>query len=242
VIHQQVWLKIFFVLLCVVCIAPWSIHAGETATALQFSIIDYENGEYQKAADSLEKLIPTLPRGEDLEKAYKYLAFSYGMLNRIEKAKSVFQQVLGKFPAMTIDTLETPPNIAIIFKQVKLEKKIERISASRPKPVVIIQKKNNTMPAILLSCSIAFAAGGAGLLYYGNQQHVKYLSITDANQPLLDRYYSRYLEATIGGVGSAGVAAVLLPISVYLLTKKEKPSKGPAVSFNPAGPSFVFSF
>ncbi|HEX7510733.1 MAG TPA: hypothetical protein VF335_05495 [Chitinivibrionales bacterium] len=212
---------------------------------LKFCISNFENGEYQKAADSLETLVPALSEPDQQMEAYKYLAYSYGMLNRIEKSKAVFQLVLKKYPRMTIDTLEAPPNIAIIFRQVKLEKKIETLNSARPKTIVVIQKKNVTAPVILLSCSFLAAAGSAGLFYYATQQHQKYHSVDPQNpnrQSLMDRYFSRYQYASIGGIVSGGVAAVMLPLSIYYFAKKEPVKKGVSVSFVNGLPSVVYSF
>ena len=210
-------------------------------------IADYENGNYQKTADSLEALMPALSDQEEQMEAYKYLAFSYGMLNRIDKSKEVFTTALKKFPGMNIDTLETPPNIAIIVKQIKLEKKIETINSLPPKTIppktiVVVQKKNVVLPVVLLSCSIICAGASADLLYYAGQQHQEYKSVHVTNQGLMDHYYSRYQYASIAGIAAAGVAAVLLPVSVYLFKKKEPPKKGVSISYVNGLPSVMYSF
>ena len=223
---------------------PAQNQAGQTEleASLESCIATYENGEYQKTADSLERLAPALLYPEQQMKAYKYLAFSYGMLNRIEQSKAVFKMILKKYPTMNIDTLEAPPNIAIILKHAKLEKKIETINSSPPKAIVVVQKKNVVVPVIELSSSIVCAGAAANLFYYGNQQHQKYKSVKTPNQSLLDHYYSRYRNATIAGVVSAGIAAVLFPVSIYLFTKKEPPKKGVSLSFINRHASVVYSF
>lgn len=241
---MHIFCKLPFLFILAVCLLWKAVPAQNRPgqTKLESCIVNYEYGEYQKTADSLERLAPALSSPKEQMEAYKYLAYSYGMLNRIEKSKTVFKLVLKKYPNMNIDTLEAPPNIAIIFKQVKLENKIETINSSHPKAIVVVQKKNVVLPVIVLSCSILFAGASADLFYYGNQQHQKYVSIKTPDQGLLDGYYSKYRNATIAGAVSAGVAAVLLPVSFYLFTKKEPPKKNVSLSFVNGYPSVVYSF
>jgi hypothetical protein len=183
----------------------------------------------------------TIP--EDQMEAYKYLGFAYGMLNRIEKSKKVFKTVLDKYPSMDIDTLEVPPNIAIIFKQAKLEKKIEKIDTSNSgTPRIIVQKKNIVAPILLLSAAIVSAGAGGDLFYYGNQQYQKYKSVDAPDQSLLDRYYAGYRNSYIAGAACVGLTAVMLPISIYLFVKKENPKKDLSVSFVNGRPSLVLAF
>ena len=233
-----------FLFILTVCFLWKAIPAQNRSgqTKLESCIVNYENGEYQKTADSLERLAPALSNPEQQMEAYKYLAYSYGMLNRVEKSKTIFKLVLKKYPNMNIDTLEAPPNIAIIFKQVKLEKKIETMNSSHPKAIVVVQKKNVVVPVVVLSCSIIFAGASVDLFYYGNQQHQKYKTVNTSDQALMDGYYSRYRNATIAGAISAGVAAVLLPVSLYLFIKKEHPEKNVSLPFINGHPSVVYSF
>jgi hypothetical protein len=234
----------FFVILTV-CLSRIATAAGDVAghRRLESCISDYQDGNYQKTADSLGVLLPLLTASQDQIDAYKYLGFSYGMLNRIEKSKEVFKTVLDKYPGMDIDTLEVPPNIAIIFKQAKLEKKIEKIDTSSTRVVhVIVQKKNVAAPVVLLSVAIISAAAGADLLYYGNQQYQNYRSVDTPDQSVLDRYYADYRNAFIAGVACAAVTAVLLPVSIYLFVKKDRHRKAATVSFVNGCPALVFAF
>ena len=248
-IYKRNYCKILFLIFINSCLL-WKAVPAEGLSGkmrLNLCVADYENGNYQKTAESLEALMPALSNPEEQMEAYKYLAFSYGMLNRIDKSKAVFTTVLKKFPGMNIDTLETPPNIAIILKQVKLEKKIETINSSHPKTIhpktiVVVQKKNVVLPVVLLSCSIICAGASGDLFYYAGQQHQKYKSVDVPDQGLLDSYYSRYRNASIAGIVSAGVAAVLLPVSIYLFTKKEPPKKGVSLSYVNGLPSVMYSF
>jgi tetratricopeptide (TPR) repeat protein len=237
--------RVFFLLIVNVCL-NLSVKASEQShwrSRLDSCISSYKDGDYQKTADSLQALLPSLTIAEDRIEAYKYLGFSYGMLNRIDRSKEVFKTVLDKYPAMEIDTLEVPPNIAIIFKQAKLEKKIEKIDASRTGTVhVVVQKKNVAAPVVLLSVAIISAAAGADLFYYGNQQYQNYKSVDIPDQSVLDRYYASYRNAYIAGSACAAVTAVLLPVSLYLFMKKDHPKKGVTVSFVNGCPSLVYVF
>jgi tetratricopeptide (TPR) repeat protein len=220
---------------------------------IETSISDYKDGDYQKAADSLQAILPSLTVPKDQMEAYKYLGFSYGMLNLIDKSKTVFKTALEKYPSMDIDTLEVPPNIAIIFKQAKLEKKIERIDASNignPRiiasntvtPRIIVEKRNVVAPVFLLSVAILSAGASGNLFYYGNQQYQKYTSVDAPDQNVLDRYYAGYRNAYIAGAACAGLTAVLLPVSIYLFVKKDHPKKSISVSYVNGWPSLVYIF
>jgi tetratricopeptide (TPR) repeat protein len=203
----------------------------------------YKDGDYQKAADSLQKLVPLLTNPEDQMEAYKYLGFSYGMLNWIDKSKEAFKTVLKKYSSMDIDTLEVPPNIAIIFKQAKLERKLETIDTTKTgKTYLIVQRKNIVLPTVLLSVAIVSAGAGANLLYYGNQQYQKYKSVNTPDQKVLDRYFTNSLYAYAGGAACEVVTCVLLPISLYLYFKKEPRQYKMGVSLINGVPSLAYCF
>lgn len=189
---------------------------------LETCISEYRNGNYKTAADHLKALLPFLSGMEDQVEAYRYLGFSYAMLNWIDRSKEVFKTGLGIYPAMAIDTLEVPPNIAIIFKQAKLEKKLERIEASAAKtPKIIVKRKYVLAPAMLLSLGVVSAGAGIDLFYYGNQQHQKYRSVNTRDQQQLDMYFSNYRNAYIAGSACAVLTAVLVPLSIHLFMKRE---------------------
>jgi len=196
----------------------------------------YTDGDYQKAIDSLTTVIHSLTSPEDLMEAYKYLGFSYGMLNMIDKSKETFKIALNKFRSMTIDTLEVPPNIAIIFNQAKLEKKLEALSSEKqrkqsPAPVVVYRKKNVTAPILLLTGSFLCVGASAYCLFYANDQNQKYKTLNVPDQALLDKYYSNYRNLLIAGVACAGASIVMLPISIYLFAKKEPALKTLSLGF-----------
>jgi hypothetical protein len=225
----------------------WPVNAAVEnpgRTQLKSCISAYKDGDFQKAADNLQALLPSLSHPKDQMEAYKYLGLSYGMLNQIDKSKEVFKTFLNKYPDMDIDTLEVPPNIAIIFKQAKLENKIEKIDTTRKgNTQIIVQKKNIVAPVIVLSAAIASAGVGGNLFLYGNQQYQKYKSVTNADEvSLMDRYYNNSLYSYIGGAACLAATAVLLPVSIHLFMKKDHPKKDITVSFVNGWPSLVCLF
>ncbi len=228
-------------LMCICFIASFWTMSGaqnELRTKLETCIIAYTDGEYQKAADSLNALIPQLSVPEDQIEAYKYLGFAYGMLNLIEQSKLTFKTALNKFGAMSIDTLEVPPNITIIFNQAKLEKKLEAISKEKQnKPIATtsVYKKNIVAPVLLLTGSLICAGGSGILLLYANDQNQKYKSVNSPDQTQLDKYYNNYQTSLIAGIACAAASAVMLPISIYLFSKKEAPSKNFSFGINGNG-------
>jgi tetratricopeptide (TPR) repeat protein len=208
---------------------------------LEWAITHFKDGDYKKAADSLAVLVPLLS-GTDQKEGYKYFGFSLAMLNRVDQAKAAFTTALEKFPEMDIDTLEVQPTIAIVFKQAKLEKKLAIMdTAIKKKPTVIVQKKNVVLPVTLLVCGIISAGVSANLFYFGYQDLQKYNAITvpGAN---FDHYYYEYRNLFIGGGISAGVAAVLIPVSIVMLAKKDPLPHNVSLSLRPNGVGIAFSF
>jgi len=186
----------------------------------------YEDGDYRKASDSLLSILPLLSGSKDEIVAYRYIGFSYAMLNWVDKAKQTFKSALTKYPGMDIDTLEVPPNISIVFRQAKLERTLETLdTAAVHRPVVVVAARNIVAPTLLLSVSILSAVGSAGLFYTGNQQYLKYKSVNTPDQSELDKYYSNSQNAFIGGVVCAVITAVALPVSIYLYNKKVPASR-----------------
>jgi hypothetical protein len=221
-----------------------SVHAqdDENHARLEWAITHFKDGEYKKAADSIAVLLPVLS-GTDLQEGYKYYGYSLAMTNRVDEAKAAFSTALAKFPEMDIDTLEVQPTIAIVFKQAKLEKTLATMdTVIRKKPTVIVQKKNVALPVTLLVCGIISAGVSANLFYFGYQDLLKYNAITapDANQ--LDHYFNEYRNLFIGGGIGAGVAAVLIPVSIVMLAKKEPVPHHVSFLLQPNGAGIAFSF
>ena len=87
---------------------------------LTYCISEYRDGYYSRTIECIDNVLPDLTTNQDSVESFKMLALSYGMINQIEKAKMYFSMVLEKDSVAEIDTLAFPPNIAIIFNQVKL--------------------------------------------------------------------------------------------------------------------------
>ena len=177
----------------------------------------YEDGDYQKAADSIKALLPLISDRREEAEAYKYLGFSYVMLDLINKAKDFFRVALEKFPQMMIDTLEVPPNISIVFKQAKLETQMEKgeildkkVQASNTKRVVF---------ASLLTAAGTISAGGGGYFFYkGFQAHTDYRNATDSAS--CERYWQDMSKDFIIGGCATGAAAAALYFGIRLFVKK----------------------
>jgi hypothetical protein len=244
---MRIWnfthILLFPALFAIAALHPGFAQEISSHAKLESFISYYEDGEYKKAADSLGALLPSVASGRDEMDAYKYLGFSFAMLNWVDKSKETFKTALKKFPRMDIDTLEVPPNIAIIFKQAKLERRLETIDTlSMRKPVVVVERRNVALPTVLLSISIVSAVVGAELFYNGFQQYQQYTSVNTPDQSVLDKYYSNARNAYIGGAACAVVTAVLVPVSLYLFLKKEPPAKKIKISFTNRGSSLVWLF
>jgi len=124
----------------IVFVGKISAETNKSVNNLDLCVYLYENGEYANAVDSLKSLIPSLDKS-DQSQAYKYLAFSYVMLDMINKAKAKFEDLLHENPQFEIDTVLIPPNITIVFKQVKQEKELqlaeEKIASGSPNGTLI---------------------------------------------------------------------------------------------------------
>jgi tetratricopeptide (TPR) repeat protein len=100
-------------------------------SGLDSCIIYYQDGEYIKSVDSLKALLPSLSKKDDLATAYKYLAFSYVMLEMVNTARETFNKALEEYPEMELDTVKIPPNITAVFKEVKKEKGLQKQKRER---------------------------------------------------------------------------------------------------------------
>jgi hypothetical protein len=204
-----------------------------TSSRLDTCISYYQDGEYQKAADSIKALLPLISDRREEAEAYKYLGFSYVMLDLINKAKDFFRVALDKFPQMVIDTLEVPPNISIVFKQAKLESQMEKGDILDKS----VQQKNTkrVVSASLLTGTGALCAGaGAYFLFQGFQAHRNY-DTKDPNADFDHLYNVMNRDFIIAG-GSAGVAAATLYFGLRLFFKK------PAGQTPPSSPKKIGIF
>ena len=219
-----------------------SSHAGElnsvSSDGLNSCISNYRDGYYGRAVECINGVMPNLRTFRDSMECYKMLALSYGMINQIEKAKEFFSIILQKDSAMEIDTLAFPPNIAIIYNQVKLEKKmflIEDTSFQQPAPAVL-HKKNGVAPALLLS-SVILSTGGAAYLYYnGILARNKYSTISN-DQMKLDKTWKEFTYSIAGGIGCTVISGVTTWMLFRVISRKSAVSvtgreNGVAVVYN----------
>ncbi len=131
---------------------------------INWAIRTYQDGEYERVILELKRLIPEAQKqnqARNLMDVYKYLAFSYVMQDIITKGQDTFREALNLFPSMELDTLSVPPNIMVVFKNIKLEKALERAkqeqAASRPVQPV---KKSHTGRWVTTGVVATAAAGG----------------------------------------------------------------------------------
>jgi hypothetical protein len=182
----------------------------------------YESGEYQAAVDSLKLLLPELPDSDQAE-AYKYLAFSYVMLDMISKARDNFTQMLTEYPSAEIDTISVPPNITVVFKQVKTEKELEEQKAKvSEKSSADWQKRRKTVLTTgVVSGVVALAGAGVGALFL-NQAHASYALYDGIHDPSRIDEIAKYRNQTqtqyYSCDASFAVAGLALVYSVCSLT------------------------
>ena len=200
----------------------------------------YQDGEYQKAVDSIKALIPLISDNRDEAEAYKYIGFSYCMLDMINKAKDFFKVALEKFPQMVIDTLEVPPNITIVFKQTKLETQMEKGELVEKE-----QPSNRPVIAALLGATgVVSGVIGGYFLYSGYKSWQSYNDLgSGSTLDQFDLYANRKRNDFIIGGAVGGFALADAVVAVYLMVKKPSPKK-PHVSIdvngNKAALSWIF--
>jgi tetratricopeptide (TPR) repeat protein len=204
-------------LIAAACLALWGAGSvfgqGDTRAKLDSCIGYYEFGEYQKAADSLKALLPLIADEQEEATAYKYLGFSYAMLEMVEKAKAFFRVALEKFPAMQVDTLEVPPNVQVIYKQVALEKEIET------KEEEVRRSPKRIAGTAFLVSGLSLGAMGGYFLYNSKQEYDAYLAVDRPDQDLLDSRWGAHRRSLVVGSVFGGSAAVLLPLSALFYVR-----------------------
>jgi tetratricopeptide (TPR) repeat protein len=202
-----------------------SANAGSTTTAKFDSCITYfQDGEYQKAADSLKALLPLIADRTEEAEAYKYLGFSYVMLDMINKAKVFFRVALEKFPQMVIDTLEVPPNIAIVFKQTQLETKMAKGEILDKE--VQARNEKRVITATVLTVTGALSSGiGGYYLYRGYNSYHDYQGYSEPDQEVFDSLKAQYSKEYWIGGAAAGIGIVQLGIATWLYFKKPSSKK-----------------
>jgi tetratricopeptide (TPR) repeat protein len=229
-----------FVLVC----GQYVFAQGTTTARLDSCIAYYEDGDYQKTADSIKALLPLISDRRQEAEAYKYLGFSYVMLDLINKAKDFFRVALEKFPQMVIDTLEVPPNISIVFKQAKLETQMEKGEILDKK----VQEKNTkrtVLASVLTTAGVACTGAGGFFLYKGYSSYKKYGDVAETDpdyNALLDKYWSEKNTNLIIGGCATGAAAVSLYFGIRMLVKKHAQKDAPQkVGIRVDGNSFTLA-
>ncbi|MGA2506681.1 MAG: tetratricopeptide repeat protein [Chitinispirillaceae bacterium] len=210
-------------------IGTFFIVAGHAAAGVQTKdrldtcVSYYRDGDYQKAADSIKALLPLIADKREEAEAYKYLGFSYVMLDRTDKAKEYFGVAIEKFPQMTIDTLEVPPNISNVFKQVRAE---TQAGAGERK----VQGKKGGRVALASLMTATGAIGvGAGVFFF----HKAYRAHRDYENTIndFDPPWVRMRNNVILGSCVTALAAADLYFGLRLFLKK------PATPATPASPA-----
>lgn len=211
---------------------------GPAKAKLDSCIVYYQNGEYQKTVDSIKAIIPLLSDKRDEAEAYKYIGFSYCMLDMINKAKDFFKVALEKFPQLMIDTLEVPPNITIVFKQTQIETQME-------KGELIQKDKQGTSPVIATifgSVGVVSGAVGGYFLYSGIKAHQSYRKLgKDSPLDQFDLYAKRQKNDFIIGGATLGFACANVIAAVWFIAKKP-PSKKPHASLDIQGNGVLFTW
>jgi len=152
--------KLFFILaLCFLPAAAADSHRGK----LDLCVYLYENGKYAEAIDSLKALIPRVSDKKELAECYKYLGFSSVMLDMINNAKVNFGKMLEEYPNMEIDTIQVPPNITIVFKQVVTEKELEVKKQKEAELTQTLEQGNRKRSLIAAGAAGAVGITGASL-------------------------------------------------------------------------------
>lgn len=179
----------------------------------------FEDGEYQRAVDSLKALLPMIANEQEEAEAYKYLGFSYVMLDMINKAKDFFRVALEKFPQMVIDTLEVPPNIAIVFKQTQIEAKMAK-GEIVDKDLQRRSEKRIIIASVLTVTGAITGGVGGYYLYRGYTSYRNYKEYSKPDGDVIDSLVNKYTkEYWIGGTAT-GFGIINLGIATWLFVKK----------------------
>lgn len=220
----------------ILCVGSIADDSGLPDTAAPVSCIsEYRNGYYARAISCFENTLSDLSTLKDSVDAFGMLAQSYGMINQIENAKAYFSLMLDKDPDAEIDTLAFPPNIAIIFNQVKLEKKVSQIeSSTATKPLRLERKKNPGIP--LLLSSVVLSTGGAAYLFTkGIVAYNDYSKIRN-DQDLMDTKWREYTLSVAGGIACTVVSGIT---TIFFTREINKDNR---VSFSGMGNGILISY
>ena len=213
-----------------------------TTVRLDSCISYYMDGEYQKAADSIKALLPLISDRREEAEAYKYLGFSYVMLDLINKAKDFFRVALEKFPQMVIDTLEVPPNISIVFKQAKIESQLEK-GEILDKSVQGKNTRRVVVSSVLTGAGALCAAAGGFFVYKGFKAHKDYKSAATPED--CDYFWNAMKKDYIVGGSAGGVALPALFFGIKMFLSKpaaQTDAPPPKAGINASGNSVSLTF
>jgi tetratricopeptide (TPR) repeat protein len=106
------------------CLSPWLARLAwaETGNAeIDAAIAQYDDLEYQKAADALEKALvkPNLTK-QELVEGYRVLGLSYVALGKDEPARTAFKKLLAADPTFQLARTENPHALDL-FDEVKAQ-------------------------------------------------------------------------------------------------------------------------
>lgn len=220
----------------ILCVGSIADDVGFPDTAAPASCVsEYRNGYYARAISCLENSLSGLSTLKDSVDAFGMLAQSYGMINQIENAKAYFGLMLDKDPEAEIDTLAFPPNIAIIFNQVKLEKKVSQIESSTATKPLRLQRKRNPGIPLLLS-SVVLSTGGAAFLYTRGIVAYNDYSKIQKDQGLMDSKWREYKLSVAGGIACTIVSGIT---TVFFIREINKDNR---VSFSGVGDGILISY
>lgn len=210
---------------------------------LDSCIIYYENGEYTRAVDSIRVLLPLIGDKRDEATAYKYLGFSYVMLEMLNSAKEYFRVAIDKFPQMDVDTLDVPPNIVMVFRQVKLEKQMQKGEIVDKRIDQHIRRKN-AVGTLFLCLGLGSLGTGGYFGYDSYKQYQEYQKINSSDQDQLDTHYNNHLRSLIIAASCGGAALITIPTAIIIFSHKIVPASQKKTTFrlNPNGFDIVYRF
>lgn len=215
------WVLIVLAMTAVAAGAP--MKKSRQQMMLDSAISLYVGGEYVQASEALVGVFPYLERNPDQERAYRYLAYCYSMLRMTGRARAVFSAALERFPQMELDSLEAPPVIMSLFRDVKMGKRMEWHERYHSD---LVDRTVRQASAILLLTAASGSAFGSGFLLSDGMRS------SDADLSLWT------------GAGLGVVSAVLIPVSVVLLIRSQNDptAKYVRVEGTPTSTAVVFDF
>ena len=190
---------------------------------LDLCIYLYENGKYAEALDSLKSLIPNVTDKRALAECYKYLGFTSVMLDMINSAKDNFNKMLAEYPDMEIDTIQVPPNITIVFKQVVTEKELEQ---KKKRETELTRKSSLVITGTTGVLGLTAAALGVVFYVKESRAYDRYRSARDPEQ-IRDYRTDSENSLLLSRIFFGTSAAALLFTGYRLFTL---PQKGASVS------------